>query len=572
MKIHSARPHSIGLHVIFSLSLAITLIGCGEKAKTQNDLSLRNNAGTVATIDAASAVVSEQTESPALQSITIGTINSPIAIGNSITLTASGKYSNKKTTDITSLVTWKSKNEQIVAISKDGTITGKNIGESSITAKLDGITSKAIVVIVAHTVGGHLSGLAIGNRITLTNNGTDNLTLTADGAFTFPAALLANSSYTLKISEHPNNQPCSFTYGTGRTQHTDVTNLNVICGFPFRGEMSATGSLITARRNHTATLLNSGKILVAGGTGTTGSLASAELYDPSTGLWSATSNMNTARRDHTATLLPNGKVLISGGIGEGVSRLASAEVYDPATGSWASTKSLSSARRGHTATLLPNGKVMVAGGIGATGLGTLSSVEIYDPETSQWSAAHNLTTARSQHTATLLPSGNVLIAGGIGVTGSLDSAEIFNVSTGQWSTTGHLASTRYLHTATLLPNNKVLVAGGLGTHGNLSSAELYDPSTNMWTSTDSLANMRYSHTAVLLPIGKVLVTGGTGATNSSALDSAELFDPLTGLWSKTGNLPSAHSQHTTILLSNGKALVAGGNNDVNIIGKAELYW
>lgn len=116
------------------------------------------------------------------------------------------------------------------------------------------------------------------------------------------------------------------------------------------------------------------------------------------------------------------------------------------------------------------------------------------------------------------------------------------------------------------------MAGGLGTHGNLSSAELYDPSTNMWTSTDSLANMRYSHTAVLLPIGKVLVTGGTGATNSSALDSAELFDPLTGLWSKTGNLPSAHSQHTTILLSNGKALVAGGNNDVNIIGKAELYW
>ena len=80
----------------------------------------------------------------------------------------------------------------------------------------------------------------------------------------------------------------------------------------------ATGSLATARGRHTTTLLPSGKVLVVGGNDEsgglfTGYLSSAELYDPATGSWSSTGSLHTARGDHTATLLPNGKVLVAGG-------------------------------------------------------------------------------------------------------------------------------------------------------------------------------------------------------------------------------------------------------------------
>ncbi len=224
----------------------------------------------------------------------------------------------------------------------------------------------------------------------------------------------------------------------------------------------------TARGEHTATLLPSGKVLVAGGFDLSNALSSAELYDPVTGTWTATGSMSTARYDHTATLLPNGQALVAAGTDSDFRPLRSAELYDPASGTWTATGSMVAARGRHTATLLPSGKVLVAGGFNG-----LSSAELYDPASGTWSATGSMGTARFDHTATLLPSGEVLVAGGYNFNdGYLSSAELYDPASGTWSATGGMGTARAQHTATLLPNGKVLVAGGSNGVA-LSSAELY---------------------------------------------------------------------------------------------------
>ena len=95
-------------------------------------------------------------------------------------------------------------------------------------------------------------------------------------------------------------------------------------------------------------------------------LTSTELYDSANGRWSRTGDMGAARSEHTATLLPSGLVLVAGGFdGNGV--LTSAELYDPSSGIWSATGSLTTGRNRHTATLLPNGMVLVAGGASGSG-------------------------------------------------------------------------------------------------------------------------------------------------------------------------------------------------------------
>ena len=131
---------------------------------------------------------------------------------------------------------------------------------------------------------------------------------------------------------------------------------------PATGRWRRTGGLEIALTGHSATLLPSGKVLVAGYT--------AELYDPATESWVLTGGKGIVG---PATLLPSGKVLVEGG--------DSADLYDPATGTWTPTGGLNTDRTSHTATLLPSGKVLIAGGfagvVGST-YGPTNSAELYD--------------------------------------------------------------------------------------------------------------------------------------------------------------------------------------------------
>ena len=329
------------------------------------------------------------------------------------------------------------------------------------------------------------------------------------------------------------------------------------------GVFQQTGSLATGRGFHTATMLPNGKVLVTGGatTGTSGSLSSAELFDPASGTWTATASLANKRIDHTATLLPNGKVLVAGGYNETSGGLTSSELYDPGTGAWTATGSMNTARYHHTATLLSNGKVLVAAGRTP---GLVPSAELYDPATGIWTPTGSLPGERESHTATLLSSGKVLVAGGFNGTDMMTAA-LYDPASGTWTATGNLTTPRNGHTATLLSSGKVLVAAGQSTQ----TAELYDPASGTWTATGSPAAFRVNHTATLLPDGKVLIAGSNYVNNRA---SAELYDPTTATWSATGSLNIGRAFHTGTLLPNGEVLVVGGNSATSVnLASAELY-
>jgi galactose oxidase-like protein len=213
-------------------------------------------------------------------------------------------------------------------------------------------------------------------------------------------------------------------------------------------------------------------------------LTSAELYDPATGTFSWTGSMNVPRVNHTATLLQDGRVLVVGAGDEGYDSVRSAELYDPATGRFSPTGSMKSRRWLHTATLLEDGRVLIAGGRSPKD-STYASVEVYDPSSGSFTSTGSMHSGRKYHTATLLPDGRVLVTGGeeqndVGIPGkTLSSTELYDPGTGKFTPAGSMGDRREAQTATLLADGRVLIAGGysIGDAGgvHVASAVLYQP-------------------------------------------------------------------------------------------------
>jgi hypothetical protein len=313
------------------------------------------------------------------------------------------------------------------------------------------------------------------------------------------------------------------------------------------GQFTPTGSMTTARVGHTATLLPNGKVLIAGGAPD----LSAELYDPSTGVFTPTGSMTTVRSwGHTATLLANGKVLIAGGSDSRVmfQPLASAELYDPSTGMFTPTGSMTTVQRTGPATLLADGKVLISKD---------DHAELYDPATGTFAltGAYADSTPALWVTATLLVDGRVLLTGCVAQCQG-GAYEVFDPHSGTFSRTAAMKDWDDVNTATLLMNGRVLFVGNVENDGSPGDAEVYDPVAGTFTFIgNTIAPHEYS-AAVRLLDGTVLIAGGQliGGSSSAGTD---LYIPATGTFAFAG-MTTGRFQHTATLLLDGTVLIAGG--------------
>ena len=315
---------------------------------------------------------------------------------------------------------------------------------------------------------------------------------------------------------------------------------------------TSAASMSRYRFYHSATLLPSGKVLVAGGTSSGGPTATTETYDPATNTWTATPTMSVARSSHTATRLPSGRVLVAGGTNNATVH-ASAQLYNPTTNTWLNTGAMVTARRGHKAVLLSTGKVLVVGGFGTTAwTSALKSAEIYDPSTGRWTATGSLSTAAGTVTATLLPGGRVLAINDDGLTAA---AEVYTPATGTWTRVSDPPAF-YGHAAVLLDSGVVLATGEEQSWYD-SGAWMYWPEDDYWEYV-AYANetRRRGHSLTLLPSGRVLVARGT---RNQVGGSAELFDPDS--WSMyVVGYDEPTTGHTATRLLSGQVLVVGGTS------------
>jgi hypothetical protein len=134
-----------------------------------------------------------------------------------------------------------------------------------------------------------------------------------------------------------------------------------------------------------------------------GTQTAIAMFDPDSKSFIPSVDLPEARAEHTATLLNDGRVLITGGnfvdfCNFSSNPLDTAVVFDPATSSYSLGVMMSEPRAQHSATLLADGKVLVVG----------STAELFDPATSSFSITGDPNAFGDDRRATRLSDGRVL--------------------------------------------------------------------------------------------------------------------------------------------------------------------
>ncbi len=377
------------------------------------------------------------------------------------------------------------------------------------------------------------------------------------------------------------------------------------------GEWYTLGKLVDGRRiDGTATVLDDGDILVVGGWPATDvqqcgetppDIANvAERYTMATGEWHLVAPLAVCRWYHTATKLNDGRVLIAGGLPPEHEPYpytcpgnVPAEIYDPDADTWTPTAPMHYARWDAVAVLLADGRVLVIGGTGG------GSTEIYDPKLDSWQEAAPAPVEIDQVDpggALLLPDGQVL-AVGYGILGTgphwTYQTEIYDPAMDRWHDESPIpvpasGITDWKPSIIMqpLPSGRVMVAlrvtclSGCGlptsrTDGVFQEiAYIEDPYTGAWSATPPLPSISYGPASVVLSDGRVLVAGGRVDPGGGSTLAASIFDEASDSWRRAADMPQPRESFLVLPFPGDDAFVLGGDQvcfrDGQDVGDYEL--
>lgn len=142
--------------------------------------------------------------------------------GDSLTITADGTFAfatSEHSGDSYAVTVQTQPNTQTCTVSNgSGTMGSSNVTNVSVTCATN-----------SYTVGGTVSGLAGGQSTVLQNNGADNKTISASGAFTFTTSVAQGATYSITVLTQPSTQTCTITNGSGTMGGSNVANVSVTC-------------------------------------------------------------------------------------------------------------------------------------------------------------------------------------------------------------------------------------------------------------------------------------------------------------------------------------------------------
>lgn len=286
---------------------------------------------------------------------------------------------------------------------------------------------------------------------------------------------------------------------------------------------------------------------------------------------SAVPQLPQGRAEHTATLLPSGDIFIAGGLDASGQPVATTYIVSPSA--VRSGPTLSDARVGHSATLLTTGEVLVAGGASDAAISSaLASTELFDPVTGTVSSGPALVQPRARHLAfsySTAAGEQVVLAGGVSANTAagpqlLSSAELFDVAANTVSALpGALPAAQLDAEAARLDTGSFLVVSGEGANGPAGAA-VYDPATKSFSPVTMVASR--SGAAVASKGREVLVAGGQSAVGVE--DTSEVFDSATKTFAQGKRLTNDRRDARAVILGQEIVLV-GGRDGVGAVGDVE---